>query len=90
MTTGTRVLRGVSVLAVLLVFGAAVGCGHSEPPGPSIANPASEYCVQLGGTVEPVEAPDGGQSGLCRLPDGRVVDEWTLYRADHPDVTSTG
>ncbi|MCE9540941.1 DUF333 domain-containing protein [Candidatus Kaiserbacteria bacterium] len=44
-----------------------------------IANPASTHCVSLGGTLEMMDTP-GGQTGLCHLPDGRVCEEWALFR----------
>jgi putative hemolysin len=44
-----------------------------------IANPASTNCVKLGGTLEIAEG-EGGQYGLCHLPDGRVCEEWALFR----------
>jgi uncharacterized protein len=43
-------------------------------------NPASVFCVQSGGKSEIRNSPRG-QYGVCRLPDGRVVDEWAYYRA---------
>lgn len=46
-----------------------------------LANPASVYCVSQGGEVVIVTAADGGQQGLCRLPDGTEIDEWEYYRA---------
>lgn len=44
-----------------------------------MANPASTNCIEMGGTLEIVEGADG-QFGLCHLPDGRVCDEWALFR----------
>ncbi|HET7266784.1 MAG TPA: DUF333 domain-containing protein [Oleiagrimonas sp.] len=46
-------------------------------------NPASEYCVKQGGTLEIVKDHDGNERGMCHLPDGTVVDEWDLFRRDH-------
>ena len=46
-----------------------------------MANPAAVYCAQQGGKSESVTT-EAGQSSNCHLPDGRVVEEWTLYRAD--------
>ena len=49
-----------------------------------IANPASVYCeVEKGGDLEIVTGEDGGQSGMCHLPDGTLVEEWELYRNEH-------
>jgi putative hemolysin len=47
---------------------------------PARANPASVFCVQSGGKSEIRNGPLG-QYGVCRLRDGRVVDEWEYYRA---------
>ncbi len=44
-----------------------------------IANPASEHCVGLGGTLEIQESAEG-QVGFCHIPDGRVCEEWALFR----------
>lgn len=45
-----------------------------------IANPAATYCIKIGGSYE-IRNGEGGQFGVCRLPDGTEVDAWTLYRA---------
>lgn len=45
-----------------------------------LANPAAQYCEKIGGKVEIRNGP-GGQAGYCHLPDGRVIDEWELYRS---------
>jgi putative hemolysin len=45
----------------------------------ALANPASVFCVQSGGKSE-IRNGTRGQYGICRLPDGRVVEEWSYYR----------
>ncbi len=50
------------------------------PKGVGMANPASVHCQKLGGTLEIRTGKDGGQYGLCHLPDGRVCEEWALLR----------
>jgi putative hemolysin len=45
----------------------------------TLANPASVFCVKSGGQSEIRNGPKG-QYGVCRLPDGRVVEEWSYYR----------
>lgn len=45
-----------------------------------IANPASTFCVEQGGTVEIVDET-GGQVGYCNLPDGTRVEEWEYFRS---------
>ena len=46
----------------------------------ALANPASVFCAKSGGKSE-IRNGLRGQYGVCRLPDGRVVDEWAYYRA---------
>jgi putative hemolysin len=48
----------------------------------ALANPASVFCAQSGGKSEIRRGPRG-QYGVCRLPDGRVVNEWSYYRSMH-------
>lgn len=43
-----------------------------------IANPASEFCIHMGGTVDIVDEA-GGQVGYCVLPDGTRVEEWEYF-----------
>ena len=45
----------------------------------ALANPASVFCVKSGGKSEIRNGPRG-QYGVCRLPNGRVVEEWSYYR----------
>lgn len=54
----------------------------SPPAKVGLANPASVYCVEQGGTLEPVTTA-AGVSNICVLPDGERIDEWDLYRRDH-------
>jgi uncharacterized protein len=63
-------LVGVILLAVL-----AIGAARAW----ALANPASVFCVQSGGKSE-IRTGARGQYGVCRLPDGRVVEEWAYYR----------
>jgi len=45
-----------------------------------LANPASVNCVSaLGGTLE-IRDEENGQVGYCHLGDGRVCEEWALFR----------
>lgn len=74
-------LAGLSLLAL-----AACSPANDTPEAPAkvgLANPASVYCVDQGGTLEPVTTA-AGVSNDCVLPDGERLDEWDLYRRDHP------
>jgi len=45
-----------------------------------IANPASVYCQEQGGTLE-IREVEGGQIGWCIFPDGRECEEWDFFRS---------
>ncbi|WP_346211206.1 DUF333 domain-containing protein [Hafnia paralvei] len=47
-----------------------------------MANPASVYCQQVGGTLEMVQT-DSGTVGYCHLPTGEKIEEWTLFHRDN-------
>lgn len=58
-----------------------------EPPHAiGMANPASVYCLEKGGEQIPVQSPQGVRTE-CKLPGGETIDEWDLYRRDHPQPT---
>ena len=44
-----------------------------------IANPASTNCITQGGTLRIVDEVNG-QVGYCHMKDGRVCEEWALFR----------
>ena len=70
---------------------AASACGSKNSPSDTVpasspndtsqlANPASVYCIDQGGTLEIVDEANG-QVGYCTLPDGTRVEEWEYFRA---------
>lgn len=48
---------------------------------PGLANPASVYCEENGGTLE-IRDEAEGQVGYCVFPDGTECEEWAYYRGD--------
>ncbi|MEZ9525149.1 putative hemolysin [Enterovibrio norvegicus] len=78
-------------LTMALVF-LVTGCSGTEDnassnPPLNMANPASVYCDSVGGTSETRKDEKGNVMSMCHLPDGAVVEEWTLYRNNHGDNT---
>ena len=65
--------------------------GECTPPGvepkpaaevfANMANPASVYCTENGGTSE-IRQGDGGEVGICVFPDGAECDEWAFFRGE--------
>jgi uncharacterized protein len=79
----------MSMIVVALAVSAA--CGSDDEPSETttdvgIANPASVFCVEQGGTLEFVDDSDG-QLAYCNLPDGTRIEEWEYYRSQNPTVT---
>ena len=71
------------VLPCLLVLAGCSTPSQPEAPKPpqiGMANPASVYCQQKGGTLIPVQTAQG----VSKLPGGETFDEWALWRRDHP------
>jgi len=73
------------LLALALPLAACTPSRYApQPPhAAGMANPASVYCLQKGGEQIPVQSPQGVRTE-CKLPGGEVIDEWELYRRDHP------
>ncbi|WP_369826844.1 DUF333 domain-containing protein [Comamonas sp. 26] len=68
---------------------ALAGCAQdsvkpTDSPVLGMANPASVYCVKIGGKLRIEKTPQGEQ-GICVLPNGTEMDEWTLFRRDHSE-----
>jgi len=54
----------------------------NNQPSNGLANPASVNCETNGGSLEIVTDENGGQFGMCALPDGNVCEEWAFFRGE--------
>ncbi len=63
-----------SLPMIILAASPALAAGET-----TLANPASVFCVESGGTSV-IETESDGQRGYCILPDGTKVDEWEYFR----------
>lgn len=72
--------KTIAITVVVLL----AGCAPTKP-SVGMANPASVYCVDIGGTVS-IQDTAAGQMGVCTLPDGSVIEEWELFRRDNPQM----
>jgi putative hemolysin len=52
-----------------------------EDKGIGMANPASVYCEEQGGTLD-IRDTDAGQYGVCVFPDGSECEEWAFFRGE--------
>lgn len=76
-----------NLLIATLAF-VLVGCMQYQEPQVTqkpvgMANPAAVYCHEKGGQSQSVQTSAGVRSD-CLLPGGEKIDEWDLYRRDHP------
>ncbi|MDO5620798.1 MAG: DUF333 domain-containing protein [Paracoccus sp. (in: a-proteobacteria)] len=76
-------LKTLPVFAVL-ALGACVTEDDTNAIG--MANPASVYCAETLGGQSEIRDEAAGQVGYCRLPDGRVFEEWALFRGEIPGI----
>jgi putative hemolysin len=85
------------IAAVLMAGSLMVACGGDDAPvstnppisdgGAQVANPASQYCIDQGGTLEIVDET-AGQVGYCNLPDGTRIEEWEYFNASQSPSTT--
>jgi putative hemolysin len=55
---------------------------ESYKPGSELANPASVYCEEQGGSVDMRTDETGGQYGVCIFADGSECEEWKFFRGE--------
>lgn len=75
---------------LVFIFTLAACTSRTDEPRPAPvakANPAAVYCLQKGGERVPVQSPQGVRT-VCKLSSGELIDEWELWRRDHPQSGS--
>ena len=93
-----RILPGLFILGVLLFLAVlTAGCTQQTvtppvtTPAPSgMANPASVYCRQVGGTTDIKKDASGGEYGMCTFDNGTSCEEWALFRSEGCNTGVTG
>ncbi len=50
----------------------------------NLSNPASEFCIKVGGELSSEKRGDGGEYALCNFKDDMACEEWALYRRQCP------
>ena len=87
-----KIKTGHMIVTMALTLALLAGCQTTATsPSPTatapkqgIANPASENCLEQGGTLSIQERGDGGQYGICMFEDNRQCEEWALLQGDCP------
>ena len=78
-------MKKIIFIILILIF--IVGCSEQMKESneeQQLANPASVYCEEQGGTLR-MEENEAGQYGVCTLPDGTECEEWAYYRGECPE-----
>lgn len=70
------------VLIALAVALATAACVAPLIPPPAMANPASTYCAEQGGSHDIRSEGDGGEVGYCQFDDGTECEEWAFFRGE--------
>jgi putative hemolysin len=71
--------KSIPLFTLMLAATACAPVAQEHHSKAGMANPASENCIKLGGQLEIRQEKDG-EVGYCHLPDGRVIEEWVLFR----------
>ena len=73
-------MKKVSILAasLALILSMPFAAAAQKPVG--LANPASVHCGEVGGRTVIRKDQAGNEYGFCRLPKGRLCEEWALFR----------
>ncbi len=72
---------GLAAVTLLILLFLMTACQPVLPENaPEMANPASVYCEEQGGTLDIRTADDGGQYGICIFDDGSECEEWAYFR----------
>jgi len=74
-------MKNVSILAAsfALISAMPFAAGAAQKPV-GMANPASVHCREIGGRFAIRKDKAGNEYGFCRLPNGRLCEEWALFR----------
>ncbi|HSK90773.1 MAG TPA: DUF333 domain-containing protein [Euzebyales bacterium] len=75
-------MRKLLLVACGVAFAACSGQAAPDRNDPGLANPASLFCEEHGGTVEIREDQGGGQFGVCVFDNGSECEEWAFYRGE--------
>jgi len=82
MTKRTFALVAIMTVATLTLAGCEKNTNTPADENVGMANPASVYCEENGGTLEIETAEDGSQGWICLFDDGSYCEEWSYYRQE--------
>ena len=81
-----KTIYRITILIIINIL-ALSACAQQETQsqgGVGMANPASVYCEEQGGTVINKVRGELGEYGVCVFEDNMQCDEWAMYRGECP------
>lgn len=84
VTVMSTIGQSLCLFAVLLVVAGCATQKGGEHSQNQMTQLAAEYCESVGGETE-VQETSLGIGRYCHLPDGRVENQWQLYRTERLD-----
>ena len=71
---------GILIATLVLVIIPSDGITPDEPSLAKLSNPAYDYCAGIMGyEYQVITQADGGQTGMCKLPDDTTCPDWDFY-----------
>ena len=71
----------IGLTSLLLALSACTPTiANPDYPSVGLANPASTYCIEQGGTLDIRTSDNGDQTGYCVFENGNECEEWAYYR----------
>ena len=79
MKTILRIV-GISMLALVILIIPGDSPAKNGPGPLKMSNPAYDYCAGIMGyEYQVITHADGGQTGMCKLPDDTTCSDWDFY-----------
>ena len=76
-----NLLSLIGLTSLLLALSACTPTiANPDHPSVGLANPASTYCIEQGGTLDIRTSDNGDQTGYCVFENGNECEEWAYYR----------
>lgn len=74
-------MKRVALTGLLVLCVTFSGCAEDENDDAGLANPASVFCEENGGTLE-MRTDTSGTGGFCIFDDGSECEEWAYFRGE--------
>ena len=80
----TQKILVLLLVVMMFIVGCTARSQTTSEPDAGLPNPASENCIEQGGTLQIEKRGDGGEYGVCLFEENRQCEEWALMRGDCP------